>query len=495
MPSFDLKFDMNSIDRTTQRRLIWSVVIIMIALLAISIPRYPIDVDEAWLGEQAYFLAEDGVVRSEMFQGVLQYDTQMFVYHKGFIWLSSLFIAAFGLDLIVLRLVPIICLLLLCRALYRYCREEADGDSFVFMLAILLMCPVFFHGIKIFRPELPVTLAGFVSFACVMNYLKTGHSGRLVVSALFAGLAVLIHLNGLIFPGAGLIVLLFARRWKAVVPFGLIAVAVAMLYVVDIPGHQDVFFMQFRGDPSNAAANADILMPIKNLLAEHKRLFRKPEIVGITILCIVALCFDRSIWRTRRKYVGIYVIAMILLMGFINHNKTVKYSILQFPFFALIIGNFVRGIMTGSVRLPRMKSMSIAIVLVGYGAFGTGYAVYSSLSERENIRLINQELAAMMNPGSRVLAPLSFMFNEIDHFDIRGMLPARIVLEQKGEAFEAESVGRYAAEHDISYLIINDYYSHQLGGENAQANLAACRYEFVDSRDGYQVYRYMGNSQ
>ena len=490
MPPFYLNNDMNIRDRNIQRRLVWGTAIIMITLLVISIPRYPVDVDEAWLGEQVHFLVEDGVVRSELFTGILQYDKQLFVYHKGLIWFTSLPVAVLGFDLTVLRLVPLVCFILLCWMLYLYYKENSNRDAFLLTVALLLLCPVFFHGIKIFRPELPVTLAGFASFSFLMRYLRAGDVSRLVLSSVCAGLAILIHLNGVIFLGAGVMVLLFARRWKAVLPFGVISIAVALLYFVDVLGHQDVFFMQLQNGLSNAVANVDFPMPVKNLLAEHKRLLRKPEIIGITVLFVLSLILNRSQWKPQNRPVGIYVIVLVCMMGLLHHSKTVKYSILQFPFFAMIVSDFVRTKLTGQDRLHKWGRVIVFVLLVGYGLFGMGYAVKTAFEGKQDITATNRHLAASMESDSRVIAPLSFVFNEIDHFDIMGMVAARTVMERDGLPFTPENVCRYAVAHNVSYLIINDYYVEQLGINSIRNGFMPYRFMYLTTCGGYHLYQH-----
>lgn len=329
----------------TAQRAIYAFLFVLVILYCIDIPDLYVDIDEAWLGEQAYNLERSGVVRSDMFADYLNYDKQILVYHKGFILAGAAFLEIFGFDLFSLRLVSLISTLLLFLMLYYYCRREYDLNTFLVSLIILLACPLIFRNTILYRPEPMLAMIGFAGFLSLNRYIDGDKFVFLLLSAILAGLAVFSHLNGLIFIGAGSILLIYKRKWKGLIWFILISSAVSLLYFYDVIGNYNLFHLQFTGDPSKAAENANWYMPFRNLLNEHKRIFRKPEIIGITSLFILA-SINSLIQHKRRNYrIIIYAAALVVSMGLINHNKTTKYSILYFPYFAVLAADHAVAIL------------------------------------------------------------------------------------------------------------------------------------------------------
>src|SRR5687767_2837078 len=68
--------------------------------------------DDAWLGEQSYWLTKDGVVRSQLFQGLIKYEERILVYHKLFVWLGAVLIKAVGWGLYNIKSISVIALFL-----------------------------------------------------------------------------------------------------------------------------------------------------------------------------------------------------------------------------------------------------------------------------------------------------------------------------------------------------------------------------------------------
>ncbi len=55
--------------------------------------------DDPWFAEQMYFLAQEGVVRSELKRGFLDWDQKLYVFHKLHIYIGAVFIKIFGFSL------------------------------------------------------------------------------------------------------------------------------------------------------------------------------------------------------------------------------------------------------------------------------------------------------------------------------------------------------------------------------------------------------------
>ncbi|MFH1516933.1 MAG: hypothetical protein ABIH17_03540, partial [Pseudomonadota bacterium] len=125
-------------------------------LLVISIPCQRPHIDEAWLGEQAYFFAHEGVIRSEMFRGYAHQEEVILITHKLFIVLGGLSVRLFGWGLVQLRLLSLLCglfvLVLIGQHLRRGHVDHPLLSSRIAPLALLAM-PLFFRFTNYFRPE------------------------------------------------------------------------------------------------------------------------------------------------------------------------------------------------------------------------------------------------------------------------------------------------------------------------------------------------------
>ena len=445
------------------QQIIWILLIAGLVLFVANIPGLYIDIDEPWFGEQAYYLANDGIVRSEMFQDFLQYNERILVYHKAFIWAGAAAVKLFGLSLYGLRLVSLLSGLVLVLLLYRFCKKNYNMTIFRLTLIILVFCPLIFRNTILYRPEMMICAAGFASFFFLYEYLENERPLYLILGAALAGFSVIIHLNGIIFIGAGGILLLSQKKWGYFFVFGIISILVASFYFYEAIGNPELFKLQFMQDPSHAGANVQWYMPVKNLLAEHKRLFRKPEIIGITVLFLLSAFYwikDKS--RQRRRLI-IYTFSLIILMGLINHNKTTKYAILMFPYFALMIADNINSLIGHPQQIRNITQKAFLAMLAITLAFG----LYSNISlvifGKEDWVARHKAVARHIPHDAKIIAPMRFMFNEIDNYDIIGLLPARLIPKQEGKDFTPENVCRLGRKYSARYIIINDEYRALMG--------------------------------
>lgn len=153
-------------------------------------------IDDAWLGERAYWLAHEGVVRSELFRDLLGYEERMFVFHKVFALTGAAFIKLFGWSLYVLKSVSLLYLVMFLGLLFYYCRRFELSLPFALPALLLLAHGLIGRAIFVYRPEVMLMTLGFGSFVLLRHFLEQSRWGWLVASAFVAGLCVLTHLNG-----------------------------------------------------------------------------------------------------------------------------------------------------------------------------------------------------------------------------------------------------------------------------------------------------------
>jgi len=332
---------------------------------------------------------------------------------------------------------------------------------------------------------------GFISFFLLYEFINSNKSGFLILSAIFAGLSVLVHLNGVIFIGAGGILLLFNRRWGGFAAFSVISIIFASLYFYEALGSMELFRLQFAGDPSHAGKNLQWYMPFENLINEHKRLFRKPEIIGITVLFLLTVFYQIKSKASKDKSILIYIFSMIILLGMISHNKTTKfYGIMLFPYFALMAAQNIYLLLTEPERLKSFIQKTFVVMLASVFIFGIFYSFQIILTGKEDWAAKHKAVASHMPRDSRVFVPMGFIYNEIDNYDIVALHLARLTMWARGGDFNTESLCNLADEFNTEYIVIDEKYRTLLDCNSGDTTCLECgQYKYLASEYQFDIYR------
>ncbi len=440
---------------------ILALLLVQAALLMAGIPGQPCHVDEAWMGEQAYTEARDGVASQKLLTGMFGFDRQMLIRHKLFITLGSILTRAGGFHLPLLRLISLFSGLALVIMMFRYLgrREPERMLPFLLTITVFLMCPLVFRYVNTYRPEFLLSALGFASFLFVLRTTEDNHAVSAAAAGIMAGMAVLAHLNGVIFIAAGFGTLLLYRRWKTSAIFLSISLTVASAYFYDVIGHVALFREQFFNDFVVEKTDYGILAPLKKIFGEHRRYFRTPEIVGISVLFLLTLpaVFSRKLERHGVFYR--YLLILFLALGAAAKSITTKYALPLIPFFALGTGITLGYVIRRESARNRLYAGIILVLFAahaGYGLFSAGTSAYRN---RTPVARENSRYAQSMLPGSRVLAPGRFIFNEIGRFEIRDIHAARyIIMHKTGRPFNLSTLTEYAADNGFDYILIDREY-------------------------------------
>ena len=448
----------------------------LLILLVFSFFQMPIDIDESWLGEQAYFLSSLGYVKSNLFEGLLHYEKRMLVFHKGFIFTGSLFSKVLGFELFSLRLVSLFFGLILLGLVYLYLKSTGRRQLWPWTALILLLCPLFFRHLKFYRPEMMLAATGFLSFLFLNYFFQSERRGWLLLAGVFAGLSVWVHLNGLIFFGAGAITLAAFRRFSPFCFFCCSATLFSLLYFLDVNSQWDLFLYQFKNEPSGAGINLSWYQPFLNLLTEHKRLFRKPEIIGVTSFFVFGSLVRFKILKSKltqeEGVLWIYTLSLIFLLGLIAHSKTTKYAIPLFPFFSIIgVGNFSSA-WSRKEELQQELKTAFLVFLSLYFIFG----VFSNLSFQGLSPLrafeANDRIAQHIPEGKRILAPMSFIFGTPKKQVVVGLHGAELVSRSLNKPWNAHTLCSYAKDHQFNYIVLNDEHKNKLCSGNGSCSFS-----------------------
>lgn len=433
------------------------LVVIQVALFVISIPGYKIGVDEAWLGEQAYYLATEGTVRSEMPVSAEHEQTHLVVYHKLHVWLGAAVIKMVGLNLAAMRLITILAGAILLWLVYKYLAidRKKTWSVYLIFLSILWCTPIFFERLHYYRPEMLVAAFGFASYYFLSKFLRTNKLRALILSGILAGVATLGHLNGVIFILSGAGLLIWKTRWKGLALFLVGSTLSSMFYMVDSVSDLSQLFYQFTHSQGEQVRDLGLSSPIMNLLSEHKRLFRSPEIASISCLMVLALVDLFRRHRFWKNPINFYTILLVIFIGLTGHNKTAKYGVLLFPFFAIVITSFVGRLFRRDQRTTAWFRYLASAMLITHLMIGLGYNSYHTVAGREKAEARHSQVARVLRPGSTVVAPMKFMYNEIERFDIRGFVGIRLELDEHGSEMTFDMMKSKAYNFGIEHILLD----------------------------------------
>lgn len=388
---------------------------ILVALTALTYYHRIPGGDDAWFGEQSYLLQKEGVIRSNLFEGLsgLGWEKQLFVSHKLFIVVGAGFIQLFGYHLPTLQFVGLFffCLFIGQLSLYIY-RREGRFDS-AYLLAILIL--IFANRILIKgsfdnRPELMLAVLGFGSFLCLQSSRPSVL--KAAIAGVLAGAAMLAHLNGVIYLMAGLATLIYLRQYKLAVVFALVGGVTGLAYFIDIiqaPNGFSVWWYQFRHDPATQRAfglNSKLLVMLM-----YPRLFILT--LNHTVLSLLLI---HLLWHQRKRinqlpsYLKIYSIFLFLAFWLITKKNSGIYITLFMPFILAIIYE--------AYRLKPFVNLTLKLILIPYFIINI-YEIAEMISQNLSVDYLPdsyQALRSHIPADKKGLVPITFFFNEYEHY-------------------------------------------------------------------------------
>ena len=321
--------------------------------------------------------------------------------------------------------------------------------SSLLALIIFLMIPQAFYFIKIARPEMMVTLFGFASFVLLFRDVQSSGWKYILLAGVCAGAAMMSHLNGAIFVGSGIVILALQKKFLQAIVFALAAALVLTPYIFDIAANFELFKLQISNSYVASKTQLSIFAPLINLSREHQRLFRKPEIILPMILFLVSLIANWKHADPTRKFLRTYCIVLMVLFGMLVEDKTVKYSTYLAPFWAIMIVDAIPALL--GKRTPwKIVTGSITI---GFVLFSLYYQTNDILNKKRYVAL-NRAIGSYLPEGVWCVAPLNFMFNEIERVNI---ISNELVRLETNNQPTSDHLAAFCDRKGASYLVFNKY--------------------------------------
>jgi hypothetical protein len=470
------------------------------------------DIDDAWIGEHAYWMAKDGYVHSELMRGVGGQENQMVIHHKLFTLQGALFIKLFGFSLYTLKSVSLIYFMIFIVLFYFYTvkyKKLLQLKHFLFALIIIFVFPFTFKYSFIYRPEMMMMAVGFAGYILLEKYIENEHKSRwkLFFAGLLFGLSVATHLNGLIFVISGLLLLAWNRKYRGLFIYITGSIVGIAPYFYDMTNLGD--FILWRQQIVNNPAIDSLtvipywLKPVVNLLNEHMRYFHNLEIIPFSVFLIITILIGfRFLYRNHSNLVR-FAFLIALFTGIIAPHKSRQYLLFNFPYYVLVIALVYKNIQQIKPRFDN-KIIHVNPLLVR-NIFFSFFLIFVTVSTYYNIHLStikfnpksNLRLSQKYTDGNvskmNVVAPLTFIFNEIKNYHrIQGDV-CYAELQKSDLSIKGEGFLRKANSFNADLIMISPFYMPILKVDKFKPGDTIAEYRVVDKSPDLMVFKHLAD--
>jgi hypothetical protein len=416
----------------TIKRILLFLASLFSVILIVSFFRHYINGDEGIIAEHSYWFGKEGIVKSKMFEGMgLGWEIRQYHYHKFFVIIGAAVIKLSGISLYAMRTISFTFLITTVYFIYRYIFKNYDESNLnIFLLTFIVLIANYNfteYGI-IFRPETMLTSLGFISFYLLHKGIETSQTKFYIFSAVFAGLSVFTHLNGVSFVFAGFLLLILNKKIKIALLFGFISSIFASFYFFDILSINELkaFWHQFSKDPNLSNQDTDLFNPLTKLINEQQRFFWNANMSIFTVFTIICLIFNFKILRKEQRNLLFYLLFLITGLALFSHGKTLKYGLIYFPYMALIIGYSL-------FNFRNFKLYQKLVLIILFSVFLTvgGISIFKDIILCPNAVQRNEMKAEYMpRKNINVLAGENLFFNQAEHYTIHIRLAFSLLYEK-----------------------------------------------------------------
>lgn len=438
---------------------------IFLVIFTLSLWKRYVHADELWFAEMSYYLAKTGVVKMASIRGVLGLDQQIFPFHKLHIFIGAAIVSLFGWSVYYFKIFTLLVYMGFFYVFYKFYlanSEKYTSNQIWLASLIILTSPALVNYGFLYRPEILIMTLGFLSYFLLNKFLQQGKYQWVWVSGILAGLATLTHLNGMVFLVAGVIMLGFFKRFKAVLIFGFFGLLVSSIYTYDLwgEGNFEVFMMQIKYWPQHSfEENVNFTGPLSfiqtffiKFITEHKRYFRTEVISVLSGLFLLSLFVSyRSLLKSHKSLL-IFSLTLMVSLALLGSHKVPRFLIYLYPFMAIIISGFLL-----KLRDYNWLWLKIVIILGIAAQLAISGKVFYNIFQRNGD--FSQAHRVMMekvpDPEARILGPWDVIFNEIGKYDLVTYYTYEFYIEKEKKEFSQQQILKKIAEDSIEYIILD----------------------------------------
>ncbi|NTW26041.1 MAG: hypothetical protein HGA37_15190, partial [Lentimicrobium sp.] len=351
----------------------------------------------------------------------------------------------------------------------------SEAAWFAFLLTILNA--LIFQYSFVFRPEIMVMTLGFVSYLFLEKSLVDNkNNAYLIISGLFAGLAAATHLNGLIFMAAGGFLLLWKRNFKGTLIFALSTIPAFAIYFYDFTGQYGINYWLYQVNDSPALHKSTILPSslafLGKMLNEHLRFFHSPKEISFSLLFLFMLIVNFRNLKSEDNSLK-YLLLLVVFLSLLAVHSTSKYILLYLPYIMLIV---IRSFFF--FYKNRLSQVPLRFRLTTRNAYNTSFVLISLFLitnmawnidialkkfDPEKNRQLAKKYMGMQTSRLNILAPMTFIFNEIEHFNRIQSDLSITEMNKAGKSYKGLEFLSLAESLELDYLIITDDYRSKFG--------------------------------
>jgi hypothetical protein len=410
-------------------KLLYIALTAVILLFISYLPSHPVNWDEPWFYELSYWQSKIGYAKTQMWQVMNDPNTKQLVTHKLFIVLKSYF-HTFNIA-----------------SIFLYIKKAISKNAAIFSL--ICFFSISWTQLLGFtaRPEFMMLSFCLLAFITTESYIKTSKKSHLVLAGVFAGLAVLTHLNAIATTASlFLIILLHSTRKIDSLIFGIIAGFVSLLYFHDIQSMADLqlFIQQFTHDPALTKTDKSIFAPIFKILNEHKRFFSHGEEASLTLLCLFSFITNYKELTKEHKLLIHFSVLNIFIFAAISRSTTPNYITMHYLFFLFVI-SFGFHKFFSKLSKPKLK-YSFCFLFILFFLFNTG-ASFKYLQRRGFGHDTPEFLIQKLPKNAKPMISSNFVYDLIGKYTLTG--------ERLGQMRHEGQPG-FNVDFDIWYSVINE---------------------------------------
>lgn len=480
-------------------------VVVLILFFLYSLFGRTIDIDDAWIGEYAYWLAKDGYVHSELMRGINSQEINFVVHHKLFNFNGALFIKLFGFSLFSLKAVSLMYFFIFLLLFYFYTlkwKKLFNPSDFWLSFVIILSCPWIFKYAFLYRPELMMMTLGFVGFMFLEKFLDNRKNiyWYLLVSGVFFGLTMATHLNGIILASAGFFLLILKRKYISIIIYGIGVLVAFSIYFYDLTDAASIALWkhQFFESPSldSLHKGSPWLKPVVNLLTEHKRYFHNFETIVFSVFLISTIAAGYKFLLKNHNILFQFAILVAIITGIVAMHKSRQYFLLNIPYLVLLIVLTLKAIFQGKIttfikgdprQIMRFLTMLFIIFFTASTYFNIKLAI-QKFSPSQN-RELAKKYAEANESQMKIVAPMAFIFDEIQTFkQIQGDL-CYYELQKIDSTVYGEGFLKKANAFDRELIIVSSEYQEVLGISNYKIGDEFEHYFVFDKTEELLVFK------
>jgi hypothetical protein len=464
------------------------------------------DIDDAWLGEHAYWQSKLGFVKSELMNGITYQNIRFLCHHKLLTLQGAFFINIFGFSLYTLKSISFIYLIIFILLFY-FNTYKKIFSVFEFWLSLLLFVSnaLIFKFSFIFRPEIPVMTLGFISYIFLDKTLNNANRSYFfaIMSGLFAGLCVSTHLNGIIFPIAGTLLLLWNKKYFQSIVFGFSTIPSILIYFYDFTSKFNLSFWlyQLNKTPSHERlSNLPLgVSYLENLLNEHMRFFHSPLEISFFILFIIVFAIAFKYLKIYKNLMR-YTFLLAFFLSILSVHKTSKYAIVYFPYLIILTTLSLKYIFTKKnndtitflkINFKKIKFFTFTLIVL-YIAVNTFYNIQVSKekwNQYENKNLVQSYINKNTNK-CRIVAPMTFIFNEIIKFKSIQSEMCYSEMQKNDSTIYGKGFLHLTEFYKIDYIILSDHFIKKFKLDNMpNSDIIACNFQVLLKRKDLMILK------